>query len=109
MPIVPTLDGPLTGVLDLRSNPDQLPSSSVRFRGNLQCTGRNKLRRGTGFQKLLSASAYNNSDFHDQLTHFTTAQRSPVTFLFEAESARKVRSLILSNQTTLAQLNQHSG
>lgn len=109
MPTNPTLEGPLTGILDLRSNPDQLSAGTVRMRQNLQCTGQGKLRRGTGFEKFLNVGDYNNEDFHDQLLIFTAAARSPVTMLFEAESTRRVRSLVVGNQTTLAQLNQYSG
>src|SRR5260221_1890514 len=109
MPAKPTLEGPLTGLLDLRSQPDQLTSGTVRARVNFQTTGLGKLRRGSGFEKFLSKAGYNNEDFRDQLTHFTAAARSPVTFLLEAESTRRIRSMIVGNQSTLAQLDQHSG
>ena len=109
MPAKPTLEGPLTGVLDLRSQPDQLTSGTVRMRQNWQTTGQGKLRRGTGFAKFLSNAGYNNEDFHDQLGVFTNAARSPVTLVLEGESTRRIRSLIVGNQSTLAQLDQHSG
>lgn len=105
----PTLDGPLTGTLDLRSQPDQLTAGTVRFRQNLQTTGQGKLRRGTGFEKFLNGPNYNNSDFHDQLVGISGQPRSPVTLLFEAESTREVRSLIIASQSVVAQLDQHNG
>lgn len=101
---------PLTGTLDLRSSPDSLDAGSLRYRGNLQCTGPKKLRRGTGWDKLLNTSNYNNQDFHDQLLTFTPGGiRQPVTMLHNARSSRGVTSLLLATQGKIAQLNQHSG
>lgn len=100
---------PLTGVLDARSNPDALPAGGLRYRQNFQTNGQNKLRRGSGWQKLLSGPAYNNEDFHDQLLVFTDTIRQPPTLLFEAVSTRRTRSLILATQGTIAQLNEYSG
>lgn len=105
---------PLTGPMDVRSNPDQLQRGSLRFRQNFQATALGKLRRGSGWSKLLTRPDYNNQDFHDQLLTLSnadefTAIRQPVTLLFEAESTRKVRSLIAAKQGTVAKLNEHSG
>jgi hypothetical protein len=80
------------------------------MRQNFQCTGQGKLRRGSGFEKLLSTGNYNNSDFHDQLLSLSHAGgRQPVTLLFEAISTLGVRSLIIGTQQTVAQLNAFSG
>lgn len=105
----PTIVGPLTGVLDLRSQPDALAQGSVRMRQNFQCTGRGKLRRGCGWSKLMSVPGYNNPDFHDQLLSLSGGTRAPITLMYQAESTRKQRSLIIANQNTVAQLNSHSG
>lgn len=100
---------PLTGSLDLRSPVQELAPGALRMRQNLQTIGQKNLRRGTGWQKLLSNSRYNNSDFHDQLLVFTNGVRQPITLIYEAESTRRVRSLLVGTQGTLAQLNEHSG
>lgn len=102
---------PLTGVLDLRSSPDEMPSNGVRWRQNLQTTGEGKLRRGTGFTKLLSGPAYNNADFHDQLLAISEAGsvREPATLLIEAESTQKNRTLFVASQSRISRLNGFSG
>lgn len=106
----PTPVGPLTGILDLRSSPEELPRDALRMRQNLRTVGAGKLRRGQGYEKLLSKSGYNNSDFHDQLLSISGASiRQPVTMLFEAISTRKIRSLMIATQGTIAQLNAHTG
>lgn len=101
---------PLTGVLDARSSPDEMPANSLRLRKNFQTIAQGKLRRGTGWTKLLSISNYNNSDFHDQLVIFTPGGiRQPITMQFEAESTRGVRTLFVATQGKIAQLNEFSG
>lgn len=101
---------PLTGIMDTRSAPDAIPAGALRFRQNYQTVAQNKLRRGTGFAKLLTGSTYNNEDFHDQLLAITAAAlRQPITLAFEAESSRKVRSLFVGTQGVIAQLDQFSG
>ena len=102
------LQWPMTGTLDLRSSPDQLPQGSFRMRQNFQTVANGVLRRGSGFTKFLTQTAYNNADFHDQLLSLSSQTRSPLTLLFEAESTREVRSLIAANQSTIAQLDEHN-
>lgn len=102
--------GPLTGVLDLRSSPETIPRDALRMRQNFRTVGQGTLRRGNGFEKLLNTSNYNNADFHDQLLSLSGASmRQPVTLQYEAISTRKIRSLIIGTQGTLAQLNGHTG
>jgi hypothetical protein len=101
---------PLTGVLDARSSPDLMPANSLRMRKNFKTTDEGKLRRGTGWQKLLSTSNYNNTDFHDQLLTFTPGlTRQPITSLFVATSSRKVKTLFACTQGKIASLNALSG
>lgn len=58
---------PLTGLLDNRSNPDDMPPFSFRLRKNLWQPEERKLCRMPGWTKLFSASPYNNQDLHDQM------------------------------------------
>lgn len=99
---------PLTGVMDLRSSVDLMPGSSVRLRQNLQTVGEGKLRRGSGWSKLLSRLDYNNQDLHDQLTHFAGI-RQPITLLTEADSTSGSRSLFAATQGKIMRLSQHGG
>ena len=101
---------PLTGVLDLRSPPDELPAGAMRWRQNFRTVDENKLRRGHGFEKLLSKETdYNNDDLHDQLLSLSGAIRQPPTLAFEAESSRGVRSLFVANESTIFQHNANTG
>lgn len=101
---------PLTGPMDLRSAPDQLGPGSLRFRQNLQTVAQGKLRRGSGWTKLLTSATYNNEDHHDQLlTFIPNGIRQPVTLLFEAESTRGTRSLIAGRQSSISELDEFSG
>lgn len=64
---------PVTGPLNMRSEPDQVPLGGFRRRINWEITDSGKPGRVRGFQKLLaSASPYNNEDLHDQLLTFQT-------------------------------------
>lgn len=99
---------PLTGVLDTRSAPDQMPANGLRFRQNLQTVGQGKLRRGSGWRKFLSKASYNNSDFHDQLLLYS-ATRQPLTMLFGATSTRQINKFIIGSQTKLALLDEFAG
>lgn len=101
---------PLTGVLDIRSGPDQVPNDGLRWRQNFKTTAQGKIRRGTGYTKLLTNGNYNNEDLHDQLlTFIPDGIRQPNTRLFEAESTRGVRSLIAARQSSISKLNEYSG
>ena len=100
---------PLSGLLDLRSQPDLLPANALRMRQNLQTVATNTIRRGQGWSKLLSQPGYNNADFHDQLLLFGGSNREPVTMLAKIESSSKARWLFLATQSRIAKLNQATG
>lgn len=102
---------PLTGVLDLRSPPDILPGGSLRWRQNIRTVDRGKVRRAQGFSKLLTnQDPYNNADLHDQLLQITEeAARQPITLLYEAESSRKQKALIVGTESTLYKFSATTG
>lgn len=100
---------PLTGLLDLRSQPDLLAPGSLRMRQNFQTFNQKTIGRGSGWSKLFSSSLYNNADFHDQLLVFGGSAREPITMLAEVESSNKARWLFLATQSRIAKLNQFTG
>lgn len=64
---------PVTGPLDMRSEPDEVPFGGFRRRINWEITDSSKPGRSRGFQKLLDdISPYNNQDLHDQLLTLQT-------------------------------------
>lgn len=102
---------PLTGPLDSRSNPEDVPPLSFRFKLNMEVNEDDKLARGTGFQKLLSdADEYVNQDGHDQGDCFNSSPtREPFTFLYEATATSQIRRLYRGNRSTIAFLNEATG
>lgn len=59
---------PVSGPLDMRSEPDQVPFGGYRRRINWEITDSGKPGRTRGFRKLFGdVSPYNNQDLHDQL------------------------------------------
>lgn len=63
----PTRWRPLAGLLDNRSDPDNMAPYSFRRRLNFWSTDINQCGRMPGFEKLFSSEDYNNADLHDQL------------------------------------------
>jgi hypothetical protein len=59
---------PLTGMLDTRSLPSDVPFGAWRWRQNMMAIPINKLCRRSGWRKLMYGEApYQNHDLHDQL------------------------------------------
>lgn len=64
---------PVTGPLNMRSEPDQVPFGGFRRRINWEITKSGKPGRVRGFEKLLAdVTPYNNQDLHDQLLTLQT-------------------------------------
>lgn len=64
---------PMTGHLDNRSIPSEMPPQSYRRLLNVWIPAANKLARSFGWEKLFSkVTGYNNEDFHDQLLALQT-------------------------------------
>jgi hypothetical protein len=100
---------PLTGVLDVRSEPDNMEAGSLRYRQNFQTVNAKTLRRGFGWSKLLSKPQYNNTDLHDQLLTFAGTTREPITMLKEVESSAKVRAVFAATQSRVLKLHEYTG
>ncbi|HEX2879084.1 MAG TPA: hypothetical protein VHO25_06070, partial [Polyangiaceae bacterium] len=102
---------PVTGFMDLRSEPDSVPVGGYRYVQNMQVVQKNKLCRMPGWTRLMDRDTrYNNQDFRDQLQSLTgQSTRLPVTFMFEAESSLKQTKLILSTAEFVMALNVGTG
>lgn len=94
---------PITGFLDLRSSPDEVPFGGYRWVLNAGVVQKNKLCRAVGFRKLMDGLAYNNTDFHDQL-----GPSQFVSMLFVAEQ-RGYSKLFVGTQNKIAALNTETG
>lgn len=102
---------PLTGTMDARSTPDQVPFGAWRYLQNLEVREQNGLYRASGWEKLLSQGNYNNQDLHDQLLSVAGggAVKEPVTFLFEAVSTGGFSRLIAGTPRRLYALQNATG
>lgn len=97
---------PVTGFLDTRSTPDEVPFNGYRWLANAQVTTKHRLCRLPGFEKLLSAADYNNSDLHDQLF---SLPRQPINFLYQAESTSGFSKLFAGTKNRIYALNNSTG
>lgn len=95
---------PLTGGLDTRSLPQEVPFGSPRWSQNMTATAPGRLCRRAGWDKLLSETvgAYNNADLHDQLFSYTP---QPIQFLFEAISDAGTHRLLAGTQNRIYALD----
>jgi hypothetical protein len=62
----------ISGVLDTRATPDDMAEGKVRWRQNFAMRDNRRVCRREGFEKLFSASPYQNQDLHDQLLALQT-------------------------------------
>lgn len=101
---------PVTGYMDARSNPEDVPLGEYRFVQNIGVTQKSKLCRIPGWDKLLSQTDYNNQDLHDQLLSITgLSARYPINFIYEVTSARKSTMLLAGTEQALYALNNGTG
>lgn len=130
---------PLTGLLDNRSSPDDMPPFSWRMRQNLWVPEEGKLCRAPGWTKLYTASPYNNQDLHDQMLSLQQyyevddedaeqgeimewphascggallvrdTGRQPITLLFPATATDGARRLFAATESRIYSLNEFTG
>lgn len=101
---------PVTGYLDLRSLPEDVPVGGYRYVQNWAVEQKNKLCRMPGWTRLLDRPDYNNFDLHDQLQSLTgLTGRRPVTFTFEATSITKAKMLLAGTDRALYGLSIGTG
>lgn len=102
---------PVTGFLDLRSEPEDVPVGGYRYIQNMAVVQKNRQCRMPGWSRLMdSDSGYNNPDLHDQLLSLTgKSARHAVNFMFEAESTLKTTMLFAGTEDALFQLNVGTG
>lgn len=98
---------PVTGLMDSRSNPNDVPFGGYRFVENMAVTQRGKLCRMMGWIKAFGDSeVYNNQDLHDQLFGYT---RQNITLLHEAVTPAGFSKLFAGTQNRIYAFNPSSG
>lgn len=98
---------PLTGGLDVRSLPQEVPFGQPRWAQHVYASALGKLCRRPGWDNLLSEiKPYNNQDLHNQLFAYTP---QPIQTLFEAISVSGTHRLIACTQNRIYSLDDASG
>lgn len=102
---------PLTGLLDTRSQPDEMPAKSYRYRQNMMLSDKGRVCRRDGWAKFLDSEEYNNEDLHDQLLELQDQDdsRQPITLLSEAVSTFGNRTLFAGTNSRIYELNESTG
>ena len=96
---------PLTGQLDTRSRPADIPPGGFRWKQNFAVTPEGKLCRQSGFERFFSdAASYTNYDFHSR-----GGTRKPLTFMFESTASDGTRRFFCGTQSAIYRLNQDTG
>ena len=98
---------PMTGLMDLRSTPDEVPVGGYRFVENWTVPQLKRLQRMPGWTKAFpDDSPYNNGDLHDQLEGYTPQH---VTMLFEAPTPAGFKHLFAGTQNRIYARNPSTG
>ena len=97
---------PVTGPLDTRSTPDEVPFGGYRWLENWRVVQKNKLCRLPGFVKHLDSAPYNNQDLHDQLHGLDPDE--VITLLYNATTSAGVSQLVAGTQKRLFAYNSSS-
>jgi hypothetical protein len=102
---------PLTGIMDTRSRPADVPLGGFRWKQNWAVSTEGKLFRRPGFQiafsDLVSASSTPqtlNYDFRNQ-----NGDRELPTFLFESTSSEGIRHIFIGTQSGVWVLDEATG
>lgn len=95
---------PLSGGLDIRSRPADIPAGWFRYKSNFSMTPSGKLCRRQGFAKAFSKSGYNNQDLHHQ-----GGTRESITMLYENTWADGSRFLFAGTLSRLYTLDETVG
>jgi len=105
---------PVTGPMDVRSNPDEVPFGGYRWVQNFEVTQKFKLCRLRGWRKLQSREDYNNQDLHDQnvaaeLPDPPDYVRQPIQWLWQAESPAGFSKLFAATANRLYAKSNSNG
>lgn len=101
---------PFSGVLDTRSETEDVPLGAFRWKQNFILTGGRKLCCRPGHDKLFAnASPYVNQDFHDQSDNNGIVQPDYITMLFKAALNSGERFFYAGTQSRIAFLNEATG
>lgn len=114
---------PLSGPLDIRSRPADIPPGAYRYKGNISITDEGKLCRRAGFSRAFSDRLYDsNGDLlsdpnhtgtgvyvHNHDHHHQGVARQPISFLYESTANDGTRRLFDGTKDRISLLNESTG
>lgn len=113
---------PLTGPLDVRSRPADIPPGAFRWKQNSSVSTEGKLGRAEGFQRAWPDMLYDNNGvlltvpgdhdgivYHNHDHHHQGATREAITFQFESTDANGVRRYFDGTQSRVSLLDEPTG
>lgn len=99
---------PLTGVLDTRSRPADVPPGGLRWKLWMAATPEGKMCRRDGFDRAFFDSRHPEL-FVNQDHHHQGATREPITMLYECTNSNGTRSLFDGTQSRVSLLDESTG
>lgn len=114
---------PLTGMLDVRSRPADIPLGAFRYKGWFEVTSEGKLLRRSGYQRFFSDRLYDAAGvplsdpsagaggpiIHNHDLHHQGAAREPIIRLFESTASDGFRRLFAGTKTRYYVLDDTTG
>lgn len=114
---------PVTGMLDTRSRPADLPPGAFRWKQNWMVTVDGKMCRRDGWGRTFPGNLYDSTGtpltvpnhpgtgvfYHNHDHHHQGATREPITMLFESTDSSGVRRLFDGTQSRISLLNANTG
>lgn len=113
---------PLSGILDLRSRPAEIPAGGFRYKLNWSVSTEGKLCRAPGFQKFYADSTFDefgipSTDpshrdgffYHNHDHHHQGSSREIITFGYESTASDGTRRLFDGTQSRVSYLNELNG
>lgn len=113
---------PLSGALDTRSRPADIPAGAFRYKLNCLMTDEGKLCRRDGFDRFYGDYLYDDNgvlltdpthgagvNYHNHDHHHQGATREPITMMFESYAGDGTRRLFDGTQSRISLLNPDTG
>jgi hypothetical protein len=98
----------LSGLLDVRSRPADIPPGALRWRQGFMTSSEGKLCTRDGFSRAWADKIYENG-YHNHDLHHQDGTREPITYEYECTASDGTRTLFAGAKSWLKWLDETSG